>query len=78
MVVTVDSQGSCSGDCAGGVLDMTLGCWKQDIVWAHTPGGHYVSDSVDIVCTYSKMKEVAPKGQGGIVIAPWHVMGMGG
>lgn len=78
MSVNVDNQGSCSGDCVGGKLNMLSGCWSQNIVWTNVPGGHSISDSVDIVCTYHKKKEIALEGQKGIIIAPWHIMGMGG
>ena len=89
MDVTVNPDGSCSGDCSAGHLILETGVWAINIVWNNIPNaekenwtknreGDIVRKAdqkvMTIVCNYTKAKETCS----GIVIIPWHVMGMGG
>ncbi len=45
--VNVAADGSCSGYCSAGQLNMTTGVWDTDITWTTAP-----DNSTDITCTY--------------------------
>ncbi|MEA3272485.1 MAG: hypothetical protein U9P90_02350 [Patescibacteria group bacterium] len=45
--VNVASDGSCSGYCSAGTLNMTTGVWTTDITWTVAP-----DNGTDIKCTY--------------------------
>jgi hypothetical protein len=87
MTVNVNSEGYCYGDCLeyipgspqgeGGILDLRTGVWLKDIVWTNIPNADRFEDRktvIQIVCSYTKKAEECTD----VVIAPWHIMGMGG
>lgn len=47
MTVNVAADGTCSGDCSAGELDMTDGTWTTDITWSSAP-----KSGTDITITY--------------------------
>jgi hypothetical protein len=79
--VTVSpTDGVCSGDCTAGVLNLRTGEWKENIAWTNIPNADGCTTDPDIECRvevvaqYTKAEEPCV----GVVIAPWHIMGMGG
>ena len=46
MTVNVAADGSCSGDCTAGELDMTDGTWTTDITWTTAPKTGPISRSI--------------------------------
>lgn len=74
------TDGVCSGDCAGGILNLRTGEWKEDIYWTHIPNADGCNEDpnvrcqIEIVAQYTKAEESCV----GVAIAPWHVMGVGG
>ena len=69
-------DGSCSGDCSVGNLDLRKGTWEDQIIWTHIPDGWWEEEGceVEIMASYSKAEEPCTD----VAIVPWHVMGMGG
>ncbi|MEA3480057.1 MAG: hypothetical protein U9R60_17880 [Bacteroidota bacterium] len=49
MTVNVAANGTCSGDCTAGELNMETGVWTTDISWTSAP-----KNLQDILCTYHK------------------------
>ncbi len=47
LTVNVAKDGSCSGDCSAGTLNMTSGVWTVDIVWSGA-----TDSGTDVLCTY--------------------------
>ena len=47
LLVTIDRDGLCSGDCTAGQLNMTTGVWTTKIVWTDE-----IDNATNITCTY--------------------------
>ncbi|MEA3479078.1 MAG: hypothetical protein U9R60_12910, partial [Bacteroidota bacterium] len=74
MSVSVDANGLCSGDCTLGQLNMRTGVWEEDISWTNIPNADGQNAKIEIVIQYTKAEEPCT----GVVVVPWHVMGVGG